>query len=326
VTEQQAQMTDTNTAVHIVPPGERLREAREARKLSVDDVAAQLKLDVDKINALENSEVAHIVAPVFVAGYLRAYAKLLELPAEELIDDFDALQRMDSPSMNPASGPAANNLGKVTGSLGSAVSPDDGGLWTQLGLWVVIGVVVVIAGYWLWSGGDDEIVARQIGQQIEETFDAAVPSQAVEEQVVEEQSVIAEPVAEPALESEPVQESAPESPAEETLATAEPSVPESQLSLYYSEDSWTEVHDATGRRLMYRLGKAGMARTLSGVAPFDVRLGYVPGVSVMFNGESYDMSRFEGRRQARFRVGTLNDNASQSSDTGSVKVPPVITE
>ena len=69
-------------------PGIQLRKAREACELSVGDVASHLKLSAEIIESLERGEVESIAAPVFVAGYLRSYARLVNLSGDEIIADF----------------------------------------------------------------------------------------------------------------------------------------------------------------------------------------------------------------------------------------------
>lgn len=59
--------------------GARLRKAREAAGLSVDDVAARLKMPVRVVVSLESEDWSRLGAPVFVRGQLRSYARLLGL-------------------------------------------------------------------------------------------------------------------------------------------------------------------------------------------------------------------------------------------------------
>ncbi len=68
-------------------PGVALQAARQARQLSVVQVADRLKLSSAVVAALEANDKGRLPAPVFVRGYVRAYARLLGLPAEELLDD-----------------------------------------------------------------------------------------------------------------------------------------------------------------------------------------------------------------------------------------------
>jgi cytoskeleton protein RodZ len=65
--------------------GQQLREAREARGLSIDEVAQGTRIRSAYIRALEEERFADLPAPVYVRGFLRNYATFLGLDAEELI-------------------------------------------------------------------------------------------------------------------------------------------------------------------------------------------------------------------------------------------------
>lgn len=84
-----------------IPPGLRLKNAREAKGLSVDAVALQLHLSKKIIKNIEDNNYSSM-ARVYVRGYLRAYANLLEIPEEEILANLDQLQTSDS-----------NNAGKI---------------------------------------------------------------------------------------------------------------------------------------------------------------------------------------------------------------------
>jgi cytoskeletal protein RodZ len=71
--------------------GRRLAIAREARKLTIQKVADSLHLDVRMVEALERDDQAALPSPIFVKGYLRGYAGLVGLPAEELVSEYTAL-------------------------------------------------------------------------------------------------------------------------------------------------------------------------------------------------------------------------------------------
>ena len=68
--------------------GRRLREARTRRKMELERVAKELHLDVSVINAIETDDRASMSAPIFVQGYIRSYARLLELPEDELVQQY----------------------------------------------------------------------------------------------------------------------------------------------------------------------------------------------------------------------------------------------
>ena len=66
-------------------PGAALQAARLARQLSVAQVADRLKLSAAVVAALEANEWDRLPAPVFVRGYIRAYARLMALDDEALL-------------------------------------------------------------------------------------------------------------------------------------------------------------------------------------------------------------------------------------------------
>lgn len=66
-------------------PGLRLRAAREAAGMSLEDAAGRLKLRAPMLDALEREDLQALGAPVFARGYAISYARLLGVP--ELVAD-----------------------------------------------------------------------------------------------------------------------------------------------------------------------------------------------------------------------------------------------
>lgn len=77
-------------------PGDQLRIARMAQGLSLTEVSTRLRLDVKHIEAIERDEFPSFMAPVFARGYLRNYAKLLKVPAEPILHSYNS-QHCDLP-------------------------------------------------------------------------------------------------------------------------------------------------------------------------------------------------------------------------------------
>ena len=59
------------------------------------------------------------------------------------------------------------------------------------------------------------------------------------------------------------------------------------LSLQFSGDCWTEIIDATGRRLFFNMGRSGQVATVRGKAPISALFGNVDNVRVQVNGGDY---------------------------------------
>lgn len=74
--------TKASASVPKVAIGKLLKEAREAKQWSLEQVAEQLKLSQTGINELETGIYEDPPPPVYIRGYLRNYARLVGLPNE----------------------------------------------------------------------------------------------------------------------------------------------------------------------------------------------------------------------------------------------------
>ncbi|PWB34880.1 DUF4115 domain-containing protein [Pseudomonas sp. SDI] len=70
-------------------PGETLRQARESRDWSQAEVARKLNLTVSSLNNLEAGAFDKLPGHTFARGYIRAYAKLLDMDQATLVQAFD---------------------------------------------------------------------------------------------------------------------------------------------------------------------------------------------------------------------------------------------
>lgn len=73
-------------------PGAELRKAREQVGRSLEDVAHEMHMKVWQLDALEKDDYEELASPVFIQGYIRSYARLLELDAEPLLEAFSERQ------------------------------------------------------------------------------------------------------------------------------------------------------------------------------------------------------------------------------------------
>jgi transcriptional regulator with XRE-family HTH domain len=80
--------------------GEEFRSAREARGLSLSDVAERLHIRSVYLAAIEDEDWKAIGAPVYVRGFMRTYARFLGLDAEDAVARFVA-----SPAGAPPAAP-----------------------------------------------------------------------------------------------------------------------------------------------------------------------------------------------------------------------------
>lgn len=76
-------------------PGAQLALVRVQKGYSTEYVAGKLHLRVRIIELLEADDYANMAEPVFIKGYLRAYAKLLDVPHQPLLDTFNRYNTPD---------------------------------------------------------------------------------------------------------------------------------------------------------------------------------------------------------------------------------------
>lgn len=68
--------------------GEELRRERIIRDVSLEEISAATKISVRLLNALENSDVSRLPAPVYSRGFIRAYSRHLGLDPNEMINAY----------------------------------------------------------------------------------------------------------------------------------------------------------------------------------------------------------------------------------------------
>lgn len=64
--------------------------ARTERGMTLEQIAAGSGISLRALAALEADDYARLPEAVYVRGYVRRYARLLDIAAQPLIDDFDA--------------------------------------------------------------------------------------------------------------------------------------------------------------------------------------------------------------------------------------------
>jgi cytoskeleton protein RodZ len=70
--------------------GERLRAAREEKKLSLEDVAAQTRIPRRHLESIEAADWDHLPAPTYTIGFARSYASVVGLDRAEVADQLRA--------------------------------------------------------------------------------------------------------------------------------------------------------------------------------------------------------------------------------------------
>lgn len=86
--KSEIETAETITQAECSRPGELLKTAREAIGLTQEDVARKLNFLPLYVPALENEQFEPLHSVTFIKGYLRAYARFLEIDADEVLRCF----------------------------------------------------------------------------------------------------------------------------------------------------------------------------------------------------------------------------------------------
>ncbi len=315
-------------------PGSRLAQAREDRGLSVEQAARALHLPPRHIQALEADDYEKLPGPTYVRGYLRSYAQFLELPTDEIIASYSRLPvAQQSVNLGKFAPPAQLSgdhkwvrpvtvlvLGLLVVLAGLwwygeeesparipslLSSPED--LRTKSPAAVLDRTVREPRAGLGTSPGNRASTESAQGAGIEGEIRAPSSASALAPAAGEATAIEEGPFSP----SAGTASAAPRAAAAPTdrIPTAGPTSrvtgdgARARLVLQTREESWVEVRDAAGIRLLYETLPAGRTVSVEGRAPLSVFLGNVDGVRVEFNGKSYDTSRHKRGPVARFTLG-----------------------
>jgi transcriptional regulator with XRE-family HTH domain len=142
---------DQDQQFQTMPVGERLRQAREAKSLSLDDVAAQTRIPTRHLQHIERGEWDALPAVTYSVGFARSYANAVGLNGTEI----GAELREQLGSGRPP-GAAAEYYQPADPSR---VPPRSLALITA-----VIGVLLVV-GYLIWRSGVEDAEAPTVQGQ-----------------------------------------------------------------------------------------------------------------------------------------------------------------
>ncbi|UQA59999.1 helix-turn-helix domain-containing protein [Polyangium aurulentum] len=95
--------------------GRYLRHAREARAMSVEEVSRATRIPVPSIERIEADHFDDLPGEVFVRGFLKAYARAVSLPVEEVLARYTASRRVALVTPMPIASPQGGNQGKRFG-------------------------------------------------------------------------------------------------------------------------------------------------------------------------------------------------------------------
>jgi len=256
--------------------GEYLKQRRQKRKLSLATVAEAVCLDETLLEDIERDKAVH-VALVYRNGYIRTYARYLQVPEDEIqkmLSSTDTDQATirniftESPKRNPMD------------------------RWLRATSYVLASLLI---GTLAWQFTHEAVRLSQNGSRITstqknaaESENAGLPGQAQKIRGTVNASIA------PLGALHDSDTGGLDTAEQAWAAISRPTIAEgeSRLVISVSADSWVEITDADGQELEMDLLRGGSDKAYRGKPPFRILFGRASAVHLSVDGEPVDLAAF----------------------------------
>ncbi len=304
-----------------VDVGETLRRVRESRGISLHEASMALKLSLKQVEALETNDWSQLPRTV-TRGFVRNYARYLELDAGPLMAALDGTQMPRGPELKMAGGAPVSMPREGHGDRRD---------YARVVAGFVILLLALLAYFFVsterWQTTLDSIKSMVMGSSVpdnvpvsESTPEPASEAVPVTHGVSSESTSVTPPggsgSAAPAMpvSTTPAVPAVPATPAPlvpvsgvPSAASAAPSVTvpvvsSAALSFSFTRPSWVEVRDRSGQVIFSQTNPAGSQREVSGQPPFSLIVGNATYVTLQYKGKPINLSSRSRDDVARLTV------------------------
>lgn len=116
--------------------GQHLRQERERRGITIEQVASATKIGVKQLHALESDQYAELPAKPFVRGFVTSYSRFIGLDHKEVLTHFGTF----------IDGKVHERPNRESGHSGYAFEKREGGEQSRMVLGIVMGSFLVLGG------------------------------------------------------------------------------------------------------------------------------------------------------------------------------------
>lgn len=280
-------MTDSNDAGDGV--GAELSRARLALGFSIADVAQQLKFAARQIEALEQGRYEQLPTGTFARGMVRAYARLLRLDPEPLVE------RIAGKVAVP------DNAAAVV-SVRRPIPITDSARRTNL-IYATLSLAIlgVIAGVVLeWQRERSSVARLTFVPAAAQAPQPSTQAPAEPPHVVAASTVTA-PNLSPMAAREPA-DAVRAAPPAGVRAVPAPGAGLRRIAMKFERESWVQIRARDGRVLISELNPGGTERTVEGKPPFELVIGNAQHVRLSYDDRPIDLAPHVKVEVARFTL------------------------
>lgn len=286
-------------------PGLVLLTARERLGLSITDVARQLRLSTRQIEAIEADDYERLPGKTFLRGFIRNYAKLLQLDPEPLLGINEPDLKSQSivvptskiefggkPRFLPFSDHAHRPLPKFAIAAAAVILLLSWGVY-ELVQWLptssdVEKVEVAEEQTPISPSGENAPAPGFAQMQDGQPLSLPLPAENTGQTAA---SSVPTPSPAPVTSTQPMPAGmAPMAPATAPPVGAVAEENAKRLEFVFEDEAWVQVKDKDGRILLSQLNPKGSRQTVQGVPPFGLIVGNATHVKVTYNAKQIDLS------------------------------------
>lgn len=290
--------------------GDILKQQRESKGLTTQAVADAIHLSHKQVNALETNDFSVLPEPVTTRGFIRSYAKFLEIDAEPLLSNYRELvphQDANSIVMN-------TNVNEV-------IAAESQPPWMMY----ILGSIVVLLLLVVWFYYMDNVEDWASDSEPEITLDA---------------QMITEDAVEPSSSNVVTLDAPVDSTAGGWSAPVEPDVIDepvvdltSPLTISVKDACWVSIKTMDGKNFFEKLLPAGSEESFAIKAPFKLKIGNASEAKASYLNIPIDLAANTKHNVARLTVNKqatveLQANVADVASTSLVENPlqPAINE
>ena len=290
--------------------GQKLRAAREKLGLSAEDVSQAIKVQSSAVRYMEAGDFDALGPTVFARGFLRSYAKHVQLGQAWLDDELATLALDTAPILLPSRGERQERSSTAERGMLAASY--------LVGTAILVSAIFVVTHFDRFVGTQSEQAPLQVNapqiSTIESTMPLATPSAvdstypaatggapSVLNPAVSPLTAPDSSQAHTSIQEASVQD-APSAVAAGLVTLPNLPADSQALELIASGTVWVEISDSTGRRLEFNNLSNGVRKSYSGKAPFALKIGNAAFARLTAGGKAIDLNAFTNGSVAKLNL------------------------
>lgn len=275
-------------------PGAVLAAAREAAGLTRPDVAGQMRISLRQLEAIESDRYQELPGAVFVRGFVRNYARLLNLDPAPLLQALEPALGGDAPLRAQHYEGAMPDARSGRARFGLAV----------FGLLLAVVLGAAAYEYWRSRSGQEPIGSSASGQSDGAGSSTPAVAPAMPAAATSAEPVPLTPERVPDVQAEPAKNEAGAASGAESVEAGRAHAPagSARLRIEFLQDTWVEVKANDGSILFSGTGLAGSERAFDSAPPLALVIGNASGVRITYNQQPVDVAARATHNIARFTL------------------------